>query len=461
MSRVGILLKQFLLVLGDYAVFHMALILTLLLRFGALRSSDWKIHILPFAILGLLWVVSFYINGLYDLLLTRDHLKFFRAYIEGMIVNLLMGLAYFYIIPFGIAPRTNLLLHFAFALLLGYAWRMLYNRLLVPRLFHNRVLFIGQPAEATRLRELFEHSPFGFELAATIETAPIAQETGTPIQWRASFDTLEQLLIEKNIQTIVLGHRPDEVPGLREALYKTLFTNVAILDRAHLEETLTGRIPLEHVSQIWFLENLRENEKAWYENVKRLMDITLAIPFGVLTAALFPLVALFTKLTSPGPVLFSQVRIGRFGHPFRIWKFRTMVATAPDGSAELEGKAQFAQTNDPRITSFGKFMRTVRLDELPQIWNVLRGEMSFIGPRPERPEFVATLTEQMPFYALRHLTRPGLTGWAQVRFPYAGTFEDNLKKLQYDLFYIRHRSPMLDLSILLRTIGIVLRRKGT
>ncbi|MFZ2803667.1 MAG: sugar transferase [Patescibacteria group bacterium] len=462
MVRFGIRAKRLILVVGDFVVFEAALLVTLTVRYGSVTHSAWNAHALPFTLLALLWIMVFYIAGLYDLALARDSLRFLRTFLEAMLANLGVALGLFYLIPvFGIAPRTNLILDFVLVLLLGYAWRLAYNRLLAPTLFRNRVLFIGHTDDAARVHELLSRSALGFELIAVAETAPGTRFDDGSVTWHVSIDIISSILAEKNISTIVLGHKPDDVPGLRDALYQTLFTPVAILDRTSLEEILTGRVPLEHVSQTWFLEHLRESDKAWYEAVKRVVDIFVAIPVGIITLLLFPFITLAVRLSSPGPILYSQIRVGKYGKPFRIWKFRTMVATDPTGGAEAGGKPQFSSKDDPRITKIGKFLRAARLDELPQVWNVLRGDMSIIGPRPERPEFVQELTRQMPYYALRHLTRPGLTGWAQVRFPYASTFEDNLKKLQYDLYYIKHRSLMLDGAILLKTVGIVLRRQGT
>ncbi len=462
MYQFGLKVKRLLLVVGDYAVFQIALLLTLLIRYGGISQQNLNVHVLPFSILGLVWILSFYIVGLYNLTLTRDSFMFFRTFLEGMVVNLVLALGFFYLFPFfGIAPRTNLILDFVLILLLGYAWRLAFNKLIAPTLFRNRILFVGSGSDAARLHSLLKSSALGFELVAVTETAPGTRFDDGRVSWHVSIDQIEQILRERSINTIVLGHRPDDVPGLREALYRTLFTPVTLVDRASLEETVTGRVPLEYVSQTWFLEHLRENEKAWYDSFKRIADIILAIPIGLFTLILFPFVALLVKLSSPGPILIRQTRIGKYGKPFKLFKFRSMIAMAPDGSAEAGNGPRFAVKNDPRVTKVGRFLRNSRLDELPQIWNVLRGDMSLIGPRPERPEFVEELTRQMPFYGLRHLTRPGLTGWAQVNFPYASTLEDNLKKLQYDLFYIKNRSPLLDVSILLKTIGIVVRRKGT
>lgn len=457
MHRISFRLRRFALVLGDFTVYQLALLLTLAVRYRGVRESVWNLHALPFGIIGLLWVMSFYVAGLYDLTIARNNLKFFRLYLEGMLVNLAIAFTFFYLIPvFGIAPRTNLFLHFVFSLLLGYGWRLFYNRTLGNMWFKNKLLFIGTGNEIPKIKHLLEKTSYGFQLVAVLQTDMDEQTENSSLARYTSLEQLPMIIDTHKIQTILLGHRPEDIPGLRDALYKTLFTSVTLLDRAALEEILTGRVPLEYVSQTWFLEHVRENEKAWYESFKRICDVILVIPVGIIALVLSPFIFLLIKIFSPGSIFYSQIRIGKMGKPFRIWKLRTMKQ-----DAEAEGRPQWASKGDPRITKIGAFLRAARLDELPQIWNVLRGDMSLIGPRPERPEFVQELTKQMPYYALRHLTRPGLTGWAQVKFPYAGTVEDNLKKLQYDLYYIKHRSPLLDLAILLKTIGIVLRRQGT
>jgi exopolysaccharide biosynthesis polyprenyl glycosylphosphotransferase len=459
MYRIGIGLKRLLLVAGDLIVYQLALVFMLMLRYGALTERDWELHALPFAIVSLLWVTSSYVAGLYDLHLLKNGVKFFRLYLEGMIANLAIAFAFFYLVPaFGIAPRTNLFLYFALALLLGYGWRLLYNRALATTIFKNRLLFIGPTADAVKVQHLLESSGLGLELVAVLGTSPGEHINDPRIVWYGSLDTLEDIIKNDQINTILLGHRPEDIPGLRDALYRTLFYPVTLLDRTGLEETTTGRVPLDYVSQTWFLEHLREHEKTWYEGLKRVTDILLAIPFGFVTLVITPLIALLIKLSSPGPVFYFQTRVGKGGKEFNIVKFRSMRTDAEKNGPQFTASAK----TDPRLFTVGRMLRQLRIDELPQVWNVLKGELSFIGPRPERPEFVEELTRQMPYYALRHLTRPGLTGWAQVKFltPTA-KLEDNLKKLQYDLYYIKHRSPLLDLAIMLKTIGIVLRRQGT
>lgn len=464
MTRTDFLLRRLVLVGGDYAVFTSALFLALVLRDGGhIDPRHFQAHLIPFAILWTVWIAVFYINGLYEPAAIQDRLRLFRGYLEAMVANLVIGFAFFYLIPvFGIAPRTNLFLHFAVALLLGYGWRVAYNAKVFPSLFRNRVLFVGKTEDAAAVGQLLKEGRVGYTLAATVVTDGGNRPEGMAA-WSGRLADLPELLERARIQTLVVGHRTDEVPGLADALYPSLFSRISLIDRATLEESVTGRVPLEHVSQLWFLEHLHEQEKAWIDGAKRIIDIVLAIPFGLLTLVLMPFVALAIRLSSPGPIFIRQTRIGKLNKPFTLIKFRSMHALSPDGSAETKG-AQFTQDakTDPRLFPVGRFLRQTRIDEFPQIWNVLRGDLSFVGPRPERPEFVEPLQAKMPFYALRHLVRPGLTGWAQVRYltPVA-RLDDNLVKLRYDLYYIRHRSLLLDFAILLKTVGIMLRRQGT
>ncbi len=449
-------LKRLILIGGDLLLLECCVALTLLIRYGNLQT--WPAHIFPFTIIIFLWIVGFYIAGLYDLALGQDTLKLFRTYLEGMLVNLGVAVGFFYLITsFGIAPRTNLFLYFVIALLFGYAWRLGFYRYIAGTFERERVLFIGSAQEAQQVHDLLRTSSLGADLVLAVATQGTIDPRAS-FAWMSVNDFSGESLQSHRIQTVVLGTRLDEFPTVTQALYKTLLEQLTIVDRAELEEATTGRIPLSYVNQNWFLQHLNESEKAWYESFKRVSDILLAIPFVFLTIILTPFVAAIIKLSSHGPTFYSQTRVGRHGKIMKIWKFRTM-----DVDAEKDGPRFTASTKtDPRVFAAGRLLRQLRIDELPQIWNVLRGDLSFVGPRPERPEFVEPLIERMPYYTLRHLARPGLTGWAQVRFlTPTSSLEDNLKKLQYDLFYIKHRSLLLDIAILLKTVGIVLRRQGT
>ena len=241
---------------------------------------------------------------------------------------------------------------------------------------------------------------------------------------------------------------------LTDQLFEILPYKIRVVDLASLTEEITGKIPITTIGRSWFLDNLNLHSSQVYEKVKRIFDIVVSVLCLILLSWLFPLIAAAIVVTSGRPVFFKQKRVGYLGKVFTAVKFRTMVQ-----DAEKSGP-QWAQKNDPRITKIGKFLRKTRLDELPQLINVLRGEMSLVGPRPERPEFVAQLKEKIPFYNERHLVKPGLTGWAQINFPYGASEEDSLKKLQYDLYYIKNRSFIFDIAILLKTAKTILSGEG-
>jgi exopolysaccharide biosynthesis polyprenyl glycosylphosphotransferase len=221
-------------------------------------------------------------------------------------------------------------------------------------------------------------------------------------------------------------------------------------------EEYTGKIAVENLRPSWLIFSAGFRKSRMLATAKRSVDIVLSTIGLVIGAPLFGIIALLVRLTSPGPVLYHQRRVGLRGHNFMVHKFRSM---AQDAEAAT-GAVWASKTGDPRVTPVGLLLRKTRLDELPQLWNVLVGEMSLVGPRPERPEFVTDLTHVIPYYGQRHIVRPGLTGWAQVSYTYGASTEDALQKLQYDLFYIKNLSISLDVYILFETIKTVLLRKG-
>jgi exopolysaccharide biosynthesis polyprenyl glycosylphosphotransferase len=225
---------------------------------------------------------------------------------------------------------------------------------------------------------------------------------------------------------------------------------------ASVYEEYTGKIAVENLRPSWviFSEGFRKTRMLTAS--KRASDIVLALLGLLLAAPVMAVVAVVVRYTSPGPVIYRQVRVGKDGRLITIFKFRSMRVDAEAGTG-----AVWAVTKDPRVTPVGRFLRRSRLDEIPQLLNVLRGDMSFVGPRPERPEFVAELTRQIPFYGQRHVVRPGVTGWAQVRHRYGASVEDSQEKLQYDLFYIKHLSMLFDVFILTETVKTVLMRRGS
>ena len=267
------------------------------------------------------------------------------------------------------------------------------------------------------------------------------------------------LSIEKNIKDIDLivicpSYKPIEAE--QQKLVELRLSGVPVFSLSDFYENYLFLIPVHEIDKDWFIraEGFTMLHSSITARVKRCVDIFAAIALLIVTIPICAISAALIKFSSRGPIFFSQVRVGTNGRNFVLYKFRTMHA-----EAETEG-AQWAAANDPRVIPFGKFLRQTRIDELPQCWNILRGDMSIVGPRPERPEFTSSLIKDIPYFDLRHLVKPGLTGWAQVSYPYGASVDDARKKLQYDLYYIKNQSLVLDLNILLRTTLVTLKRSG-
>jgi exopolysaccharide biosynthesis polyprenyl glycosylphosphotransferase len=367
----------------------------------------------------------------------------------------------YFLTPYVSAPllssRAVMLVFAGSVVLLMVGWRLAaavaLRRFVAPR----TVLVVGTGLGARTIAEAVAGAGGDFRLAGFIddgrETADAADDP-TVLGGRKDLGRL----VQSGEVTDVVVAEPSRVHAdLLKAVVRAYESGVYVHPMAGLYEQLTGRIPVEHVGDDWIgampqIERLRG--LGWVG--KRIVDVVGAVVGLAILAAIGPFVAAAIKLDSPGPVLYAQERVGYRGRKFWVWKFRSMVA-----DAEADGRPRWASPDDPRVTRVGRFLRSTRLDELPQMLNVLRGEMSVVGPRPERPEFVAELERQIPFYRARLLAKPGLTGWAQIKFRYGGSPRDALVKLQYDLYYVKHRSLMLDVFIMARTVPVVLRMRGT
>ena len=462
MSASSLGVKKLLLVFGDLALLFISLAITLRVRYGAeMFTNQWEGHLLPFTLIFILWIVILYISELYDIQKAKNNVHFYRHFFYALITSGAIAIGFFYVIPlFRIAPKTNLVIVLGIFAALFTIWRMAFNHWIAPRLLRRRILFVGRTSESDELIKIFQNdSQLGYLPVAVVE---LSKKHTAPLPGVETYTTL------KHIRAIVTAHEIDmvvlsidihEQSELTQELYELIFWNLDIINTSTLYEHITGRVPLSALSESWFLENLRSGHVRLYDVFRTVFDLIFAIIILVITAVLTPIIAILIKTTSPGPIFFTQKRLGKNGKEFLVYKFRTMHALNPDGSAELDG-AQFATKKDSRVTKVGSLMRKLRIDEFPQAYNILKREMNLIGPRPERPDFVEKLEQDMPFFTVRHIVRPGLTGWAQINYPYAQSLEELLIKLQYDLYYIKNRSVMIDVAIFLKTINIVLRRKG-
>jgi sugar transferase (PEP-CTERM system associated) len=330
-------------------------------------------------------------------------------------------------------------------------WRSTFDRIIDLPVFRERVYVLGDGPRAHDVTALIHGRR---DIGMKVISAPHGANSRAGHEEVFAAD-LRALGGEKpSIDRVIValedrrGHKPvQELLSLR-------LQGIVIEESTALTERLTGRVPLDGLNPSALIYSQGFNLRQWLLIARRILSIIISCIGLALCLPILPFVILAVRLSSPGPILFSQVRLGLGGRPFTIYKFRTMRQ-----DAEANG-AQWAAKNDSRITRVGRFMRKTRLDEIPQLWNILRGDMGFVGPRPERPEFVQWLTNEIPYYGLRHMIRPGLTGWAQVRYQYGASLEETKRKLEYDLYYIKHLSLGLDLLIMFETLKTILLRRG-
>lgn len=350
--------------------------------------------------------------------------------------------------------RSTLLYAMGFAVLVLVADRLLLTSFLGSSAFRRRVMVLGAGDRAQRLRELGDRPESGFAIVSYIAMGEPERTVEEAIPREAIHD-LGRFVENLGVSEVVLAlqERRNALPLADLLRIKT--KGVHVNDFSSFLERETGRVDLDTVNPSWLIfSDGFSSSRMLTGAVKRLFDIAASLVLLFLTLPVIALFALIVKLDSKGPAFFRQRRIGLYGESFDLIKLRSMYI-----DAEKDG-AKWAEENDPRITRVGRFMRKVRIDELPQTWSVLKGEMSFVGPRPEVPRFVEDLQEQIPFYGERHMVKPGITGWAQINYPYGASTEDSRTKLEYDLYYAKNYTPFLDLVILLQTVRVILWPEG-
>jgi len=447
-------LKKIVLLGGDVALFYFALFLGLWLRYLEIPGVELlEKHLTSFSFLFPVWLIIFYISGHYNLSTTEEK-TLFRKGLTSFLTAFLISIIYFYVAPVSeISPKTNLAFFTVIFFCLFFFWRKFYYRALKSYLPRQKLAIIGFNSQIKNIISEIKNQPHaGFDISFILDPQNKEKNWGN-IPIFKNFSELKNLIRKKKINTIILPENFRDSQTMRSTLFDCLPLKVNFQSLSDFSEYLTGRIPVEAINQMWFLENLSEGKKSLYDKFKRFYDLILSILLFLLTLPFWLVIALAIKIDSRGPVFFRQIRAGQGGDSFTIIKFRTMKTENNDHSLTKE--------KDERITGVGKFLRKTRLDEPPQLINIIKGEMSFIGPRPERPEFIAHLEKIIPFYKERMLIKPGLTGWDQISGEYhSPTAKDTLKKLQYDLFYIKNRSLYLDLSIILKTITTILSKSG-
>jgi sugar transferase (PEP-CTERM system associated) len=451
------------LIVVEHALIVLSMVVVAVLRLGMSNISPtdavellWRASLVA-AVLQL----SLHYCDLYDLRTLSDRRDLFRGLLRALGAASFILAVLYYWVPTLVIGRG--VFAFASVLIVGLVagWRIAFEWLSLRTVPAERLLIVGTAGAAVALaRELFERrSELGVELVGFIDSD--ASKVGSSLINPGVIGTISDIpaiVRERRVDRVVvsLAEARGKLP-MDQLLAMKLNQGVRFDHLASVYEKYTGKIAVENLRPSWLIFSEGFRHTAFSFGVKRLTDVVLASIGLLLTGPVMLIVAPLVRLTSPGPALYSQSRVGKDGVLFTIYKFRSMCVDAEMGTGAVWAKVG----GDPRVTPFGKFLRRSRLDELPQLWNVLRGDMSFVGPRPERPEFIAELTKQIPFYGQRHVVRPGLTGWAQVRHGYGASIEDSLQKLQYDLFYIKHMSSAFDLFVVFETVKTVLMRMGS
>lgn len=444
--------ELFVLIIGDIVVFNVALFLTLSVRYLAVPSSDLLAsHVPPFLTMAAVWLGIFFILGLYD-----KHTNLLKKLLVSRIltaqsINVVVAAILFFILPFGITPKTNLVIYLVISIILLTLWRLRVIPHLSPKQRHKAILIADGPEAVELVDEINNNDRYNYYFVRIIDEKTL--------QNTADFERKIQSLLEREkIGIIVADPRGESIKEFLPALFNLSFLHFAFtfLDFNRLYEDTFDRVPVSILRYEWFITNISQSKSTLYDAVKRTIDIVGAVVLLLPSALLFPVVAVAIKLEGAGPLLYHTTRVGQYNTPITIYKFRTKNGT-DSGSAALKSTLV--------DTKVGIFLRKLRIDELPQLINVLRGDLSFIGPRPEMPALAEVYAREIPYYNTRHFLKPGLSGWAQINnydVPRGGVDVERTKaKLAYDLFYLERRSLLLDIHIALKTIATILMRTGT
>lgn len=445
-------IKRFILIFGDIIILFFSLFLTLLIRFYKDFSTKLYIeHVLYFIFIYIIWLILIFSFRFYE---THKPIKkpfdIIINIVYFSIINLFLSVLYFYLAPNQlITPKTILVFNILIFALFFFLWRNSANKFLYRYSLKQNCLVI---TNSDYLIKSIKQKP---ELNLNIKKFinPNSNINPEGIE-KITLNELDNFSEQNKIQNIIIDDELLFDEKISKILLKYLNLKIEIIKTSDFYEKFLGKVAIKNINQVWIISNFNENKKYIFDIFKNVFDLIFSIIFLIISIVLIPFIVIAIKLDSRGPILFMQVRTGKNGKDFLAMKFRTMI-----DNAEKNG-AQWAMENDSRITRIGNFLRKTRLDEIPQLINILRGEMSLIGPRPERPEFIEKLEKEIPYYNQRLLVRPGLTGWAQINYPYGSSIEDAIEKLEYDLYYVKNRSIALDISIILKTLNTVIKAQG-
>jgi sugar transferase (PEP-CTERM system associated) len=409
-----------------------------------------------FVLAAAAFIATLYLTDLYDIEARFRGLRCALKTVVAVVAGSAVLAAVYYLFP-GLKPgRAEFLVCGALAGVLAYCWRLVFDGLRrrgVER--QKRLLIVGAGWAGKTIYETVKDKET-YSVTGFVDEDPLKWGTRNSPQVLGGCEVLRREAAEGRVDDIVIAITHLKSAELLRCALACKMDGIQVHEMATFYEELTGKVPVEHVNDFWFVSTPISGIRRSFYNlkVKRAIDLTVLMGVFAVSLPVTLATALAIKLDSPGPVFYRQKRVGLNGEVFDLVKFRSMRV-----DAEKDGEV-WAQMKDPRVTGVGRVIRKLRIDEIPQLWNVLKGEMSFIGPRPERPSFVSMLSNNIPYYTLRHSVKPGITGWAQINYPYGASEKDALEKLQYDFYYIKNVSPFLDSNILLKTVKVVLFGRG-
>ncbi|MCF6248035.1 MAG: TIGR03013 family PEP-CTERM/XrtA system glycosyltransferase [Desulfobacula sp.] len=445
LAKGSLIRKQIILMVGDFMVGMSILLLLKTLRPipNEISPEIWIVLFVPVLILSS-YFCEIYNTRTWALktFATRSAIATVISFFVLIVLSRLSGLSWHLI--------SALIAFFMFQIL----WQALYQKTFDISFFTKNIVVIGTGATALEIDRMLKASPGKYSLSGYISTAtdPVDVEKNKIL---GNIDNIIELCKLFKVHTIVIALTERRGNLTINKLVSCKLMGVRIIDYPNFYETMTGKIPVESINPSWLVQSSGFLITPFIRFMKRVLDILLSSLLLLLTLPFFPVIVFLVKYKSSGPLFYFQKRVGKNGKDFTIYKFRSMKT-----DAETNTGAAWAQEDDPRISNFGHLLRKSRIDELPQLVNVLKGNMSFIGPRPERPEFVKQISQATPYYMERHAVKPGITGWAQVMYPYGSSLGDSIEKLRYDLYYINNLSLFLELLIVLETIKVILFRKG-
>lgn len=455
--------KKVFLLLGDILIVLIAFYITVFIKIKIFEPFDFKLILSKFnwwvfALISLSPII-FYIFELYNKSRWENNTKLL-LYISFAVLTtsgIVAFLSYVFVFNNIVIGRAILLFYSIFSILLLFAWRKLFvNVFSKSEYLKEKVLLIGDGSIVDYIDsivKIYKIIPYDLKIIRNYSENPGTDCVNDSISPQSLFDMVDN----NKFNTIVVACSLNDFPILRKWLFDMKFSGIAIYDALYFYEALSAKIPISSIKDSWFLfhNQGKKFNPFLYSRIKRIMDILLSLCGIIILFPLLLLIALAIKLSSKGPIFFKQERLGQNEKPFTILKFRTMI-----DNAEKATGPKWSDKNDPRVTKVGRPLRKCRLDELPQLFNILKGEMSFIGTRPIRKHFAEKLAKDIPYYRLRFIIKPGLTGWAQVQSRYFDNNEEQKEKLEYDLFYIQNQSLFFDLFIVLKTVSTVLFLKG-